>query len=118
MRVFVLTACARTLACVCLSLACCPVLPAQASGSYLITTVAGNGQQYVGGDGGPATAGELNSSLGVAVDGSGNVFIADTFNCRIRKVTPQGIITTVAGNGVGGFSGDGGPATSAELQAP
>ena len=58
------------------------------------------------------------STPGVAVDGAGNLYIADTYNRRIRKVTPGGIITTVAGNGNGGYSGDGGPATSAELFEP
>jgi sugar lactone lactonase YvrE len=108
----------RALACVGLVLACCPALPAQSASSYLIATLAGNGTAEFSGDGGPATAGGLSSPLGVAVDGSGNVFIADTFNARIRKVTPQGFITTVAGSGMAGFSGDGGPATAAELFGP
>jgi streptogramin lyase len=85
----------------------------------IITTVAGNGVQGFSGDGGPATSASLRSPEGVAVDGSGNVFIADTGNQRIRRVdAATGIITTVAGNGVQGFSGDGGPATSASLSRP
>ena len=86
--------------------------------SYTITTVAGNGTSGFSGDGGPATSAELDYPTGVAVDSAGNLFIADTFNARIRKVTPAGAISTVAGNGTLGFSGDGGPATSAELRLP
>jgi len=82
----------------------------------IITTVAGNGALVFSGDGGPATAAQLNP-FAVAVDGSGNLFIADAFNNRVRMVTPQGIIGTVAG-GASGFSGDGGPATMAGLSQP
>jgi uncharacterized protein (TIGR03437 family) len=63
-------------------------------------------------------AASLNNPSGVAVDASGNLFIADYANNRIRKVSANGIITTVAGNGIAGFAGDGGPATAAELFAP
>src|SRR5207253_5285247 len=70
------------------------------------------------GDGGPATSALLAFPWGVAVDASGNVFIADTNNARIRKVTPDGVISTVAGVWPPGFSGDGGPATSAQLNYP
>jgi sugar lactone lactonase YvrE len=90
----------------------------------IITTVAGNGTAGFGGDGGPATSARLNSPFGVAVDSSGNLFIADFQNHRIRKVDAiTGIITTVAGSGptgflAGGFSGDGDPATSARLNSP
>ena len=80
-----------------------------------ITSVAGNGEKVFSGDGGPATSAQLAGPEGVAVDGAGNVFIADYVDDRIRKVSPNGIITTVAGNGTYGFSGDGGPATSAQL---
>ena len=83
-----------------------------------ITTVAGNGTEGYSGDGGPATSAELYYPSGVAVDGSGNLFIGDRINQRIRKVTPGGTITTVAGNGIYGYSGDGGPAISAQLYAP
>ena len=83
--------------------------------SGVITTVAGNGAGAFGGDGGPATAAKLNFPVGVALDGSGNIYITDGANNRIRKVNPSGIISTVAGNGTGGFTGDGGPATAAEL---
>ena len=84
----------------------------------IITTVAGNGLLGFSGDGGPATSAQLSGPSGVASDASGNLYIADRDNHRIRKVTPAGIITTVAGNGLLGFSGDGGPATSAQLAYP
>jgi len=93
--------------------------------SGIITTVAGGGTNPVGiGDGGPATAAILNRPQGVAVDASGNIYIAEEDGHRIRKVDPSGIITTVAGNavsgynGVSGYSGDGGPATAATLHSP
>jgi uncharacterized protein (TIGR03437 family) len=84
----------------------------------IITTVAGNGIGGFSGDGGPATDAQLQRPSGVAVDGAGNLFVADFASNRIRKVSPSGIITTVAGNGTRGFSGDGGPATSAQLWFP
>jgi hypothetical protein len=84
----------------------------------IITTVAGNGTRGYSGHGGPATNAELGLPQGVAVDASGNLFIADTYNMRIRKVGTDGIITTVAGNGTLGYSGDGGAATNAELEYP
>ncbi len=85
--------------------------------SGIITTVAGNGSPGFSGDGGPATSASLNGPLGVAIDAAGNLYIADSENNRIRKVS-GGTITTVAGNGVAGFSGDGGPAASASLDLP
>jgi sugar lactone lactonase YvrE len=86
--------------------------------SGIITTSAGNGAPGFSGDGGPATTAELNSPFGVAIDSVGNLYIADPFTSRIRKVTASGVINTVAGNGSFGFSGDGGPATSAQLNFP
>ena len=83
----------------------------------IITTVAGNGSCCFSGDGGQATSASLASPNSVAVDASGNLYIADISN-RVRKVSPSGIITTVAGNGTQGFSGDGGPAISASLNEP
>jgi sugar lactone lactonase YvrE len=83
-----------------------------------LSFVAGNGIRGFSGDGWPATSTQLDGPNGVAVDSAGNLFIVDTGNSRIRKVTPGGIISTVAGNGTKGFSGDGGPATSAELDYP
>ncbi len=82
-------------------------------------TVAGTGTAGFSGDGGPATSAELDGPTGIAVDGLGNVFIADTMNNRVREVyAGNDVITTVAGNGRQGFSGDGGPATSASLWEP
>ncbi len=85
-----------------------------------IQTVAGNAQPDYTGDGGPATVASLNNPEGLALDAAGNIYIADTSNHRIRKVTvATGIITTVAGSSItGGFSGDGGPATKAKLNNP
>ena len=84
----------------------------------MITTVAGNGTRMAsGGDNGPATSALLNSPKGVAVDGSGNLYIADTGNYRVRSVS-GGVIGTVAGNGVLGFMGDNGPAVGAQLNVP
>jgi hypothetical protein len=83
-----------------------------------IALVAGNGTPGYTGDGGPATSAELDSPQSVAVDSSGDLFIADTYNNAIREVTPNGTITTIAGNGQAGYTGDGGPATSAELNDP
>ncbi len=80
----------------------------------VITTVAGSGLVGNGGDSGPATQAELNLPTGIAVDGAGNLYIADTGNQRIRRVSiADGKISTIAGTGVAGFSGDGGPAASA-----
>jgi sugar lactone lactonase YvrE len=85
----------------------------------IITTVAGTGSDSYTGDGGAATSATFNDPNGVAVDSSGNIYVADGNNNCIRKVTAStGIITTVAGNGTAGFSGDGGAATSAELRSP
>jgi sugar lactone lactonase YvrE len=83
-----------------------------------ITTVAGNGVASYGGDFGPATSAELNYPTGVAVDSSGNLYIADYVNYRVRKVDTSGIITTVAGTGKAGYTGDGGPSDSADLFEP
>jgi sugar lactone lactonase YvrE len=84
----------------------------------VITTVAGNGTSGFSGDGGVATSAQLNQPTGIALDAVGNMFIADGGNFRVRKVTPGGAIDTVAGGGVGGFTGDGGQATSAKLNRP
>ncbi len=84
----------------------------------IITTVAGNGTNGFSGDGGAATNAELAYPSGVVVDATDNLFIADSENYRIREVSTNGIITTVAGNGFGGYSGDRGEATNAELYYP
>jgi sugar lactone lactonase YvrE len=85
----------------------------------VITTVAGNGVQGFSGDNGPATAAQLDSPAGLALDSAGDLFIADSHNHRIREVSSAtGIIATIAGTGAPGFSGDGGPAKSAQLDRP
>jgi hypothetical protein len=86
--------------------------------SGMIITTAGNGTGGYGGDNGPATAAQLNNPRGVAVDQSDNILVADAGNHRVRKVTADGIITTVAGNGAVGFSGDGYASTAASLHGP
>jgi sugar lactone lactonase YvrE len=83
-----------------------------------ISTYAGSGSSGYSGDNGPATSAQLNNPHGLALDTSGNLYIADTNNHRIRKVATDGTISTVAGDGTGLFSGDGGPATAAELRRP
>jgi uncharacterized protein (TIGR03437 family) len=82
------------------------------------TPFAGNGSTQFSGDNGPAVKAGINDPAGVAVDTAGNVYITDTFNNRIRRVTPDGIITTVAGNGHAFYNGDGGPAINATLNFP
>jgi uncharacterized protein (TIGR03437 family) len=103
-------------------LLCCAFFFAQAPGFAqtpgTIQTVAGNGSQTSSGDGGPALQAGLNVPVDVYVDQAGNLFITDQFNNRIRKVAPNGTISTVAGTGVAGFSGDGGPAIDAEINTP
>jgi len=86
--------------------------------SGIITTVAGDGTEDYSGDGGPAVQAKMDYPFGVAADGSGNLYIADSHNYRIRKVDTSGIITTVAGDGTHGYSGDGGPAARAKLDWP
>ncbi len=86
--------------------------------SGIINTVAGNGTKGFSGDGGPATAAQLNTPHAVAFDKSGNMYIADYDNYCIRKVDTSGIISTVVGTGTSGYSGDGGPATAAQISKP
>lgn len=83
-----------------------------------ISTYAGNGLTGYSGDGGQATTAELNGPFNLCVDNSGNLLIPDRNNERVRMVNASGIISTIAGNGVLGYSGDGGPATAAELYWP
>jgi RHS repeat-associated protein len=93
--------------------------PVQLPAAGIISTVAGNGIASYAGDGGYAMAAEMNNPYGVAVDSSGNLYIADCSDHRIRKVTVStGLISTIAGNGVAGSTGDGGAATSARLGCP
>jgi hypothetical protein len=84
----------------------------------VISTVAGIGEPGFCGDGGPATAATFISVEGISFDGNGNLLIADTTNNRIRRVDQKGIITTVAGAGKTGHSGDAGPATAATFHDP
>ena len=84
----------------------------------IITTVAGDGIFNYSGDGDAATNAQLSQPYGVTVDAYGNLFIADNYNNVIRKVETNGIITTVAGNGTTGYSGDGGTANNAQLNQP
>ena len=87
-----------------------------------ITTVAGTGGEGFSGDGGPAINAELNGPDGLAFDAAGNLYIADTYNSRIRVVTKDGVINTIAGigapNSEGSYLGDGGLATNAQLHYP
>ncbi|MFB7629891.1 RICIN domain-containing protein [Streptomyces sp. NPDC056149] len=83
-----------------------------------ISTVAGTGTAGFSGDNGPATTAQLNRPQALAVDGAGNLYIADGQNHRIRKVATDGKISTIAGTGTAGFSGDNGPATTAQLNTP
>ncbi|MDQ2921701.1 MAG: hypothetical protein M3R52_08865 [Acidobacteriota bacterium] len=83
--------------------------------SGMISTVAGNVLAGFSGDGGPAISASLNSPAGVGIDAAGNLYIVDTGNQRIRKVNPNGTISTAAGNGVAGYAGDQGSATNASL---
>jgi len=102
--------------------AVCLFLPAagrsQAIPAYTITTVAGTGTPGYSSDGVAANASQLNIPFSAALDSSGNLYIADQFNHRIRMVDTSGNITTVAGNGTAGYTGDGGAPTSAELNDP
>lgn len=84
----------------------------------IITTIAGNGTAGYGGDGGAAISAELNSPAGVAIDSLGRLYISDSLNSRIRRVNTNNVISTFAGNGTAGYSGDNGAATNAELSNP
>src|SRR5579864_355245 len=82
------------------------------------TVIVGDGTAGFGGDGGPAASARLNSPTGLAADQQGNLYIADTGNNRIRMISPDGLIRTIAGTGAADFDGDGGPALPAALNAP
>lgn len=86
--------------------------------SGIISTVVGTGVAGFGGDGGIAISAQINFPTGVTFDISGNMYISDRNNNRVRKINTSGIISTFAGTGVSGFSGDGGPATNAQLSSP
>ncbi|MCX6615020.1 MAG: NHL repeat-containing protein, partial [Acidobacteria bacterium] len=84
----------------------------------IITTIAGGSTAGYSGDGGPATAARFSYPRGLAIDFLGNIFVADSFNHRIRQIKPDGTISTLAGTGAAGYSGDNGPATAAQLNFP
>ena len=84
----------------------------------VITTVAGTGKSGFSGDGGPAIEAELGAPAAIAMDADGNVYIAEFFNHRIRKITTDGIITTIAGTGTPGYNGDGQPAIESQIGEP
>src|ERR1039458_1418835 len=86
--------------------------------AQIINTVCGTGTGTYTGDGGQATSAELYYPRGVDFDAVGNLYVADMSNQRIRKITTSGIISTIAGNGTAGYSGDGGQATAAALYSP
>jgi sugar lactone lactonase YvrE len=85
---------------------------------HTVATVAGTADQGFSGDGGQASAAQLNAPAGVTTDSQGHIFLADTGNNRVREIAPDGTITTIAGTGQQGFAGDGGPATKARLNSP
>ena len=87
-------------------------------GDRYVFTFAGTGEAGDGGDGSPATEAQLSEPRGLAVDGSGNLYVSDSGNGRIRRIDAEGVITTIAGTGGRGFSGDGGPATEAQFALP
>jgi hypothetical protein len=91
---------------------CCP------DANSIVSTFAGTGATGYTGDGGPAILATFDQMWGIATDSSNNLYVCDNGNCVIRKITPAGIISTIAGTGTFGFSGGGGPATSAQMQSP
>jgi hypothetical protein len=88
------------------------------SSTGIITAVAGTGTSGFSGDGGAATAAKLNFPIAIALDASGNIYISDYYNSRIRKINTSGIISTIAGTGTQGHTGDGGLATAAQIRYP
>ncbi len=86
--------------------------------TQVISTIAGTGERGFDGDGGPAIAAKLDQPYGVVIDGDGSIFFADRLNGRVRKVDSHGVISTLAGDGSGKYSGDGGPAAIAGLAEP
>jgi len=95
-----------------------PLLAVVVASGQTINTFAGNGTAGYSGDNGPATQAEINRVVGLATDAAGNIYLADQDNNAVRKVDTHGVITTFAGTGAAGFSGDSGPATAAQLNGP
>jgi uncharacterized protein (TIGR03437 family) len=95
-----------------------PLLAAAIASGQTITTFAGNGTAGFSGDSGPAAQATINRVVGLAVDAAGNIYMAEELNNRVRKVDTNGVITTFAGTGTAGFSGDNGPALQAQLSGP
>src|SRR5450631_1022711 len=95
-----------------------PLVAAAIASGQTITTFAGNGTAGFSGDGGQAAQAQINRVVGLAVDAAGNIYMAEELNNRVRKVDTNGVITTIAGTGVAGFSGDNGPAAQAQLSGP
>ena len=95
-----------------------PLLAAAVASGQTISTFAGNGTAGYAGDGGPAPQAEINRVVGLAADAAGNIYLGDQNNNRVRKVDTLGAITTFAGTGAAGYSGDGGPAALAQLNGP
>ena len=93
-------------------------MPQQRADTSFAVTVAGTGQEGYFGDGGPGTNARMSFPEGAALDAAGNLYIADSGNHRIRKLSPAGVLTTVVGTGFEGFSGDGGPALQAQISHP
>lgn len=92
--------------------------PSAQPSDFNVRTFGGGSVAGFGGDGAAATAASLNNPRGIAVGPDGSVYLADAFNHRVRKISPAGLISTVAGTGIDGASGDGGPATQARLNVP
>ena len=96
----------------------CLALPGRADAASQLATFAGTGAKGFSGDGGSAAQAQVNNPFGIARGPDGALYICDTDNQRVRKVAPEGTISTVAGNGTRGFAGDGGPAVAAALNEP
>ncbi|MYW03171.1 hypothetical protein GT354_33865, partial [Streptomyces sp. SID3343] len=97
--------------------AACPPLGA-VEADWKVVTLAGTGVPGSAGDGGPGVAAQLNAPAGIVWDAAGNLYIADAREHRVRRLSPNGSIATIAGTGAAGFAGDGGPATAARLSSP
>lgn len=106
----------KVFSCLAISAALCAC--AEAQPAYSVNTYAGNGTAGFSGDGSAAVNAQLNGPAGIAIDSSGNLYVADQVNNRVRKITKDGNITTVAGNGTAGYTGDNAAATNAELSSP